>query len=116
MKSSKSKKGKANSQEFKTPMKRAELYSALAESARITKGQVKELFSSLEKIIGLHLKKNGPQQFTLPGIAKIVVKNKPATKARKGRNPFTGEEMQFKAKPARNVVKIKPLGNLKAMV
>ena len=116
MKSSKSKKGKANSQELKTPMKRAELYSALAESARITKVQVKELFSSLEKIIGLHIKKNGPQQFTLPGIAKIVVKHKPATKARKGKNPFTGEEIQFKAKPARNVVKIKPLGNLKAMV
>ena len=46
---------------------------------------------------------------------KIQVKSKPATKARKGRNPFTGEEMMFKAKPASRVVKIQPLKRLKEM-
>ena len=45
-----------------------------------------------------------------------LTKVKVATKAHKGKNPFTGEEMQFKAKPARNVVRIKPLKNLKSMV
>jgi nucleoid DNA-binding protein len=47
---------------------------------------------------------------------KIEVKRKPATKARKGINPFTDEETVFKAKPARNVVKIRPLKQMKGMV
>ena len=47
---------------------------------------------------------------------KLTVVRKPATKARKGINPFTGEEATFKAKPARNVVKVRPLKNLKDMV
>jgi nucleoid DNA-binding protein len=47
---------------------------------------------------------------------KIRLKKKPATKARKGINPFTGEEMMFKAKPARNVVKVQALKGLKDMV
>ena len=60
--------------------------------------------------------KRGPGLFTVPGLCKIVVQHKPATKARKGTNPFTGEETVFKAKPARNVVKIRPLKGLKDMV
>ncbi|MHC4995831.1 MAG: HU family DNA-binding protein, partial [Planctomycetota bacterium] len=63
-----------------------------------------------------NLKKSGPQTFTIPGLAKIVVQRKPATRARKGINPFTGEETVFKAKPARNVVKVRPLKGLKDMV
>ncbi len=54
--------------------------------------------------------------FTMAGLCKILVKKKPATKARKGINPFNGEEMMFKAKPASKTVKIRPLKNLKAMV
>jgi hypothetical protein len=52
----------------------------------------------------------------MPGLCKIVVQHKPATKERKGINPFTKEETVFKAKPARNVVKIRPLKKLKDMV
>jgi len=52
----------------------------------------------------------------LPGLMKIETKRKPATKARKGINPFTGEKMTFKAKPARTVVKIRPLKQVKDMV
>jgi nucleoid DNA-binding protein len=54
--------------------------------------------------------------FTIPGLCKIVVQRKPATKERQGINPFTGEETTFKAKPARNVIKVRPLKNLKDMV
>ena len=57
-----------------------------------------------------------PDLTTLPGLMKIEVKRKPATKARKGINPFTGQETMFKAKPARNVVKIRPLKKVKDMV
>ena len=53
------------------------------------------------------LKKNG--LFLVPGFAKFVVIKKPATKARKGTNPFTGEEMMFKAKPARKIVRARPV-------
>jgi nucleoid DNA-binding protein len=51
----------------------------------------------------------------MPGLFKIQTVRKPATKARKGINPFTGEETVFKAKPARTVVKIRPLKKLKEM-
>jgi len=53
---------------------------------------------------------------TLPGHMKIEVKKKPGTKARKGINLFTGEETVFNAKPAREVVKIRPLKKVKDMV
>jgi nucleoid DNA-binding protein len=100
----------------KAPMSKSELFNTLAEMSDLRAIQVKKLYANLQDIIASHFGKNGPQQFVLPGLAKIVVKHKPANKARKGTNPFTGEEMQFKAKPARNIIKIKPLKNLKAMV
>lgn len=53
------------------------------------------------------LKRSGV--FLVPGFAKFVVIKKPATKARKGTNPFTGQEMMFKAKPARKIVRVRPL-------
>ena len=74
------------------------------------------MFEDLSKIIAAHLKKQGPGQFTLPGLVKMTLVQKPATKARKGINPFTGEEMMFKAKPARNVVKVRALKALKEVV
>ncbi|HWM27396.1 MAG TPA: HU family DNA-binding protein, partial [Woeseiaceae bacterium] len=60
--------------------------------------------------------KRGPGVCNIPGLAKVVVQRKPATKARKGVNPFTGEEMMFKAKPASKTVKVAALKGLKDMV
>lgn len=95
---------------------KGQLFSTLAGCAGINRKDVSVIFDELGNIIAAHLKKQGPGQFTLPGLVKIVIKHKPATKARKGTNPFTGEEMMFKAKPARNVVKVRPLQKLKEMV
>lgn len=95
---------------------KGQLFTMLAGSAGLQKREVSTVFDELGNIIGAHLKKQGPGQFTLPGLIKISIKHKPASKARKGINPFTGEEMMFKAKPARNVVKVRPLQKLKAMV
>ena len=92
------------------------MYSNIAENTELTKKQVSDVFDCLSAIIQNDLKKSGPQMFTIPGLSKIVVQRKPATRARKGINPFTGEEMMFKAKPARNVVKVRPLKTLKDMV
>jgi hypothetical protein len=59
---------------------------------------------------------NAPGLFSIPGLLKMRVVKKPARKARKGVNPFTGEEMMFKAKPATKVVKVSALKGLKDMV
>lgn len=82
----------------------------------ITKKQAGELIDALGRIVEAHLKKGGAGVFTLPGMMKCYILHKPATKAHKGINPFTKEEMMFKAKPARNVIRIRPLKKLKDIV
>jgi nucleoid DNA-binding protein len=93
---------------------KSEVYGALAECACVTRKQVATVFDGLAGLIKKDLR--GPGLFTVPGLMKITVVKKPATKARRGINPFTGQEMTFKAKPARKVVKVRPLKSLKAMV
>jgi nucleoid DNA-binding protein len=98
------------------PMTKSELYATIAENTELTKKQVTAVLEELGIQVERHLKKRGAGVFTLPGLLKLKVIRKPAVKARKGVNPFTGEEMMFKAKPARNVVKALPLKGLKDMV
>ncbi len=99
----------------KKPPTKTEIYASIAESTGLSKKDVGAVFEALNDEIGKALSKKGPQTFTLPGLCKIVVQNKPATPAREGINPFTGEKTMFKAKPARNVVKVRPLKKLKDM-
>ena len=95
---------------------KSDVFVNIADNCGLTRKQVSGVFETLSAMIGHDLNKSGPQIFTLPGLAKITVVHKPATKARKGINPFTGEETMFKAKPARNVVKVRALKGLKDMV
>ena len=97
-------------------MTKTVIVSEIAGNAGLTKKQVSSVFDELGIVIERHVMKRSPGKFMLPGLMKIEVKRKPATKARKGINPFTGEETVFKAKPARRVVKIRPLKALKDMV
>ena len=97
-------------------MTKGQIVTSLAESADLTKKQVSEVLDAYENLIARSLKKRGVGEFTLPGLMKVTTKKKPATPKRKGINPFTKEETIFKAKPARNVVKIVPLKRLKEMV
>lgn len=97
-------------------MTKTQLLTEIAESTELSKKQVQAVLDELSAVIERHVKKKSVGQFTLPGLLKVLVVNKPAQKARKGTNPFTGEETTFKAKPARNVVKIRPLKKLKDMV
>lgn len=99
----------------KTPLKKTEVFNYIADKVELSKKEVAGVFEALGEVMQGHLKKNGPGEFTVPGLMKCKVQRKPATKARKGINPFTGEEMVFKAKPARNVVKVRPLKKLKEM-
>ena len=98
------------------PMTKAQLLSAIAEETGLTRKQITDVMESLGGQIQRHVKKRGPGTFTLPGLLKIKTMRKPARKARKGVNPFTGEEATFAAKPAHTVVKIQPLKGLKDMV
>ncbi|RPI77337.1 MAG: DNA-binding protein [Desulfobacteraceae bacterium] len=98
------------------PLNKSAILAVVAENAGISKKQVSLVFEQLALLIESHLSKRNIGKFVLPGLLKIEIKRKPATKARKGINPFTGEETLFKAKPARNVVKIRPLKRVKDMV
>ena len=98
------------------PMTKSEIVSGIADSTGLTKKDVNSVFDAMSGQIKKSLGRSGAGTYTVPGLMKLVVQRKPATKARKGINPFTGEETVFKAKPARNVVKIRPLKNLKDMV
>ncbi len=109
-KSTKKKASKAAANE--APLTKSQIHAHIADKTGLAKKDVAAVFEELEKLIGRNLKR-GPQVFKLPGLAKIAVRKKPATKARMGRNPATGEEMMFKAKPASKKVKITPLKNLK---
>lgn len=98
----------------KAPTK-GEILTTAAERAGISRKQAAAVFESLAEQIGSAVGKKGAGTFTVPGLMRINVINKPATKARKGINPFTKEEQMFKAKPARRVIKVRPLKNLKDM-
>ena len=98
------------------PMTKSEIVSGIADATGLTKKDVNSVFDEMAAQIKKSLGRRGSGAYTVPGLMKLIVQRKPATKARKGINPFTKEETVFKAKPARNVVKIRPLKNLKDMV
>ncbi|MCX4028722.1 HU family DNA-binding protein [Endozoicomonas sp. SM1973] len=92
---------------------KTQILTELAENTGLTKKDVSAVLDELSDLIERHIKKRGCGEFTLPGLLKVSTKKKPAVKARKGVNPFTGEEMMFKAKPATVQVKVRPLKKLK---
>jgi len=90
-----------------TQLSKSQLIERIATGCSLSKRDVKSVMDTLVDVGHKELKKNG--LFLVPGFAKFVVVKKPATKARKGTNPFTGEEMMFKAKPARKIVRARPV-------
>ena len=94
---------------------KTQMLTQISEATELSKKQVQAVLDELTNIIEGHVKKKGVGEFVLPGLLKITTVKKPATKARKGINPFTGEEVMFKAKPASTSVKVRPLKKLKEM-
>ena len=92
---------------------KSEILTNIATETELTRKQVASVLEALAQEIKAAVGKKGPGVFTVPGLMKILVINKPATKARMGINPFTKEEQMFKAKPARRVIKIRALKALK---
>ena len=102
-------------QDNEKPKTKSEIFNYIAEQTDLKKKDVSEVFDALAELMGSELK-SGPGIFSIPGLMKVKAVRKPAVPARKGINPFTGEETMFKAKPARNVVKVTALKALKDMV
>ena len=93
---------------------KSEILNSIAKDTELSRKQISGVFDSLNVLIKKSLRAHG--LFTLPGLLKMKVVKKPATKAREGVNPFTGDKMMFKAKPASKKVRAMPLKSLKTMV
>ena len=94
---------------------KTQMLAQIAEATELNRKQVQAVLDELTNIIEGHIKKKGVGEFVFPGLFKIMTIKKPAVKARKGINPFTKEEVMFKAKPASTTVKVRPLKKLKEM-
>jgi len=94
----------------------SEVFSTIAQHVGIHRRDVAAVFHVMGSMIKADLSKSGLGVFKVPGLMRVTVQRKPATKEHQGINPFTKEPMTFKAKPARNVVRVRPLQALKAMV
>jgi nucleoid DNA-binding protein len=89
-------------------MTKSQLIEAItAEHEGLTKKDVKGVMETLAMVGYKELNKSGA--FLVPGLAKFVVIKKPATKARNGINPFTKEPTVFKARPARKIIRARPV-------
>jgi nucleoid DNA-binding protein len=98
------------------PRTKSQIFGEIADRTGLSKRDVAAVFDEMTGLIKRDLSRRGPGIFTVPGLLKIVRVHKPKRAARKGINPFTGEETTFKAKPAHNVVKVRALKSLKEMV
>jgi nucleoid DNA-binding protein len=100
---------------IKSAFTKTELFKHLAAAVSVETKLVKEVLGALESTIAMSLRKNGLGEFTLPGLFKVSVVNVPAKKKRFGKDPFTGQERWFPAKPASKKIKIRALKKLKDM-
>jgi nucleoid DNA-binding protein len=103
---------KATMPKIRKTLTKSEVCKILADHAGVTKKQAKDMLDALPKVIKAHLAAGADFKLDFIKVTKVY---KPAKKARKGINPFTGEEMMFKAKPAHYVVKVRALKKLKEM-
>ncbi len=100
----------------KDKLSKTQILDQIAQNTGLTRKAVAGVLDSLTDVIEAHVNKRGAGEFVLPGLLKITTVRKPAVKARKGINPFTKEEVMFKAKPASTAVRVRPLKKLKDMV
>jgi nucleoid DNA-binding protein len=98
------------------PATKTEIFNALADKTGLSRKQVSSVFDALTELVGKEIGKKGPGLFTVPGLFKVKVVNKPPTKARPGFNPATKQPIMIKAKPARKTIKIQALKALKDLI
>jgi len=98
---------------IKTAFNKTGLTAHLAQQAGVEPKAVKAVLAALESTVFASVHKKGLGEFTLPGLVKISVQSVPAKKKRMGKDPFTGVERMFAAKPASTKVKMRALKKLK---
>ncbi len=98
---------------IKTAFNKSSLTAHIAAQAAVELKHVKAVLAALEQSILMSVHKKGLGEFTLPGLLKVVVQNVPAKKKRMGKDPFTGVERMFAAKPASVKIKTRALKKLK---
>ncbi len=106
---------KKSSLAVKERYSKSDILNHISAQTELSRKQVTAVLDELNTLIEAHISKKGPGEFVLPGLLKVVTVKKPARKARKGINPFTGEETTFAAKPASIQVKVRPLKKMKEM-
>jgi DNA-binding protein HU-beta len=99
-----------------TRLSKSQFVAALAEKSGMTKKQVTLVLGALNAMVAHELGKRGPGEVMIPGLLKLAVATKPATAQHEGVNPFTKEAMTYKARPARKVIRVRPLKALKDAV
>jgi nucleoid DNA-binding protein len=95
---------------------RGDVVKQIALGTELKPGKVKEVLDAITALMAADLGKKGCGEFNFHGLMKLKTVNKPATKSRKGRNPFTGEEITIKAKPASRKVRVRALRGLNQMI
>jgi nucleoid DNA-binding protein len=101
---------------IQSAMSKSQILSEISGSTGLSRKQTAAVLEEITGLIKRHIGKKGPGTFTLPGLFKVTTVKKKAVAARKGVNPFTGQEQMFKAKPARTVIKVRALKKMKDMV
>ena len=111
-------KKKATSKTEIKPRTKSQLFGDISEQTELTRKEVASVFDAMSTLMKKDLSRRGPGTFTVPGLMKVQKVHKPKRPARRNvPNPFRpGELMDVAARPARNVVKVRPLKNLKDMV
>lgn len=97
-------------------MSKSQFVITLAEKSGLNKKQASSALDALNEMIVEQLSKRGPGEVLIPGLLKLNVVDKPATRQHEGVNPFTKEPMTYKAKPAHKVIKVRLLKTLKDAV
>ncbi len=90
-------------------MSKGQFVTAVAEKSGLTKKETNAALEAITAVVTRELGKKGPGEVVFPGLLKLSVVNKPATREHEGLNPFTKEPMTYKARAARKVVKIRAL-------
>jgi hypothetical protein len=98
---------------IKDSFTKASLIVHLAERSGVEPKAAKALLAALEETVLASIHKKGAKEFTLPGLLKVVAQDVPAKKKRFGKDPFSGEDKWFAAKPASVRLKVRPLKKLK---
>jgi hypothetical protein len=98
---------------IKDTFTKASLTIHLAERSGVEPKAAKALLAALEETVLASIHKKGAKEFTLPGLLKVVAQDVPAKKKRFGKDPFSGEDKWFAAKPASVRLKVRPLKKLK---